>query len=200
MRGVATVKRYRKTNGTRRLFMASRVGGVVTAQETIVSLEVELMRKRIFAAYERDVFSGAVRPRPGQEHPEISGTKRLRFAKLDLYQNAKPTSVKPIMLVGERAAAEHEMVDDVLARGWIELCPASQWALNGFIVPKKEKGKLRLVLDHRQRNDASLPDAHPLALIENMFENQSQQKIFTTLDLTIVSALGTNQYIVLGLL
>ena len=71
-----------------------------------------------------------------------------------------------------------------LARCLIEPCPASEWASNGFIVPKKEKGKWRLVVDYRQLNEANLPDAHPLPLIENMLENQSKHKIFTILDLS----------------
>ena len=179
-----TVRRYRKTKGATRLLAASRVGGIVTTQEPILSPEVELMRKRILADYERDVFSGEVRLRPGQEHPKVRGTERLGFAKLDLYLNAKPKSVKPIQLVGERAPAEQEIVEDFLARGWIELCPASEWASNGFVVPKKEKGKWRLVVDYRQLNEATLPDAHPLPLIENMLENQSKHKIFTSVDLS----------------
>ena len=98
------------------------------------------MRKRILADYERDVFSREVRVRPGQEHPKVRGTERLGIAKLDLYPNAKPKSVKPIRLVGERAAAEQEIVEDFLTRGWIGPWPASEWASNGFVVPKKEKG------------------------------------------------------------
>ena len=39
-----TIKRYRKTNGAKRLSAASCVGGVVTTQERIVSPEVEFMR------------------------------------------------------------------------------------------------------------------------------------------------------------
>ena len=130
-----TVKRYRKTNGATRLLAAW--GGIVTIQEPIVSPEVELMRNRILADYERDVFSGEVRLRPGQEHPKVRGTERLVFAKLDLYPNAEPESMKPIQLVGERAAAEQEIVEDVLARAWIEPCPASEWASNSFVVPRK---------------------------------------------------------------
>ena len=179
-----TVKCYRKTRGATRLLAASRVGCVVTTQEPIVSPEVELMRKRILADYERDVFSGEVGLRPGQEHPKVHGTERLGFAKLDLYPNAKPESVKPIRLVGERAAAEQEIVEELLARGWIEPCPASEWASNGFVVPKKEKGKWRLVVDHRQLNEATLPDAHAIRLTENMLGNQSKNKIFTDVDLS----------------
>ena len=179
-----TVKRYRKTNGAKQLLAASRVGGVVTTKEPIVSPEVDLMRKHILADYERHLYSGEVHLGPGQEHPKVRGTEYLGFAKLDLYPNAKPRSVKPIRLVGERAAAEQEIVEDILARGWIEPCPASKWASNGFVVPKNEKGKCRLVVDYRQLNEAALPDVHPLSLIEKMLENQSKHRTFTIVNLS----------------
>ena len=73
---------------------------------------------------------------------------------------------------------------DFLARGGIQPCPASEWASNGFVVPKKEEGKRRHVVDHRQFNEATLPNAHCLPLIENMLENQSKHKIFTIVDLS----------------
>ena len=92
--------------------------------------------------------------------------------------------MKPIRLVGERATAEQEILEDVLSRGSIEPCPASDLASNGFVVPKKEKGNWRLVVEYRQLNEATLPNAHPLPLIENMLENQSIQKIVTIVDLS----------------
>ena len=60
---------------------------------------------------------GDVCLRSGEEHPKVPGIGRLGFAKLDLYPNAKPKSVKPIRLAAERAAAEQEIVEDFLARG-----------------------------------------------------------------------------------
>ena len=90
--------------------------------------------------------------------------------------------MKPIRLVWEPVAAEQEIVEDFLARGWVEPCPASEWASNSCAVPKKGKGKWRLVVDYRQLNEATLPDAHLLRLIEYMSENQSKHKIFTIID------------------
>ena len=58
------------------------------------------MRKRILADYERELFSAEVRLRPSQEDPKVRGTERLGFAKLDLYANAKPKSLKPIRVGG----------------------------------------------------------------------------------------------------
>ena len=139
--GANTVKRYGKTNGTKQWLPASQVVGVVTTQEPIVCLEPVLMSTRILAEYKRDVFSGKVRLCRCQEHPRVCGTEVFGFTKLNLSPNAKPTSVKPIRLVGEHAAAEPERVEDFLARGWIEPCPASECVFNGFIVSKKEIGK-----------------------------------------------------------
>ena len=50
-------------------------------------------------------------------------------------------------------------------------------------MPKKEKGKWRLVVENRQLHEATLPDAHPLPLIQNMLENQSKPNIFSIVDL-----------------
>ena len=87
--GATTVKRYRKPDSAKQLLAASVVGCVVTTEEPIVSPEAELMRKRSLPVYERVVYSGEVRLRPGQEHPKVCGTERLRFANLEIYRNAK---------------------------------------------------------------------------------------------------------------
>ena len=42
-----------------------------------------------------------------------------------------------------------------------------------------------IVVDYRQINKATLPDAHPLPLIGNMLENQSKHKIFMKPDCTL---------------
>ena len=55
---------------------------------------------------------------------------------------------------------------------------------NGFVVPKKGKRKWHLLVDYRQLNEATLPEAHPVSLIKNMLENQSKHKNFTIVDLS----------------
>ena len=133
--GATTVRRYRKTNGAKQLLAASRAAGVVATEEPIVPPEVELMRRHILPDHQRDVFTGEVRLRSGQEHPKLRGTERLGFAKVDLYRNGKTKSLKPERLVGECTAAEQEIVEDFLDSGWIEPFPASEWASNSLVVP-----------------------------------------------------------------
>ena len=120
-----------------------------------MSLQVERMRKLILADYGRDVFGWEVCLCPAQANPEVHVTERLVLVKLDLYPNANPRSVKPIRLVGERAAAEQEIMEDFLVQGWIEPCPVSEWASNCFFLPKKEEAKWRFVVDYRQLNEAT---------------------------------------------
>ena len=49
---------------------------------------------------------------------------------------------------------------------------------------QEEKGKWRLVVDYQQLDEATLPDAHPLPLIENILQSQSKHKISTIVDLS----------------
>ena len=169
------MKRYQKTNGAKRLLAASLV---VTTQDPIVSPEVELIRKRILTDYERDVFRGEVRLCPGQQHPKVRCTERLGFAKLDLYGNAKPNSVKPVRLVGERAAADNRYWTDLwLVGGLSRVLP-----LSGRPTVSLSPGKRKKNSAYRQLNEPTLPDAHPVPLIENMLKNQSKHKIFTIVD------------------
>ena len=83
-------------------------------------------------------------------------------------------SRKPTRFVREPAAAEQEIPQDILARRWTEPCPAPEWAYNGFVVPKEEKGKQRLVVDYCQLNEATLPEAHPLLFMEHMLTKSMQ--------------------------
>ena len=119
------------------------------------------MRKRILTDYERNVYGGEVRLRPGQEHPKVPYTERLAFTKLDLYAKKKTESMNPIRLVRERAAAEQEIVEDLFARGWTEPCPALEWASNGIVLAKKEEGQCHLVVHYRQLNEATCPTRIP---------------------------------------
>ena len=80
----STLKRYQKTSVPKQLSAIAGVGGVVTAQEPMVSPEVELMRKPILADYERDVFRWEDCLGLGQEHPEVCVMEQLGFAKLDV--------------------------------------------------------------------------------------------------------------------
>ena len=74
------------------------------------------------------------------------------------------------------------MLAEFLERGWMEPSD-SEWASPAFIVPKKEKGEWRLVVDYRGLNEQTEHDSYSLPLIDTILEKQQKQRIFTVLDL-----------------
>ena len=71
---------------------------------------------------------------------------------------------------------------EFIERGCIETSD-SEWARPAFIVPKKEKGEWRLVVNYRQMNDQTEHDSYSLPLIDFILQNQQKERIFTVLDL-----------------
>ena len=50
-------------------------------------------------------------------------------------------------------------------------------------MPKKEKGKLRLVVDYQGLNEQTEHDSYCLPLIDTILQKQTRKRIFTVLDL-----------------
>ena len=66
---------------------------------------------------------------------------------------------------------------------------SSEWCSAPFTVPKappadqSSRDAWRLVVDYRALNAATVPDAHPLALIQEEIAKRAKGKLFTVLDL-----------------
>ena len=71
---------------------------------------------------------------------------------------------------------------EFIERGWIEPSD-SEWASPAFIVPKKEKGEWRLVVDYRGLNEQTEHDSYSLPLIDSILQKQQKKRIVTVLDL-----------------
>ena len=75
-----------------------------------------------------------------------------------------------------------KLLKELIERGWIE--PShSAWASPAFIVPKKEKGECRLVVDYRGLNAQSEHHSCSLPLMDSILQKQQKKRIFTVLDL-----------------
>ena len=103
-------------------------------------------------------------------------------AKIKLKPNPKIYCHWEYQLQGERAEAMKKLLMEFIERGCIEPSD-SEWASPAFIVPKKEKGEWRLVVDYRGLNEQTEHDSYSLPLIDSILQKQQKKRIFTVLDL-----------------
>ena len=96
--------------------------------------------------------------------------------------NPKIYRDREYQLQGDWAEAMQKLLAEFIERGWIEPSD-SGWASPAFIVPKKEKGEWRLVVDYRGLNEQTEHDSYSLPLIDTILRKQQKKRILTVLDL-----------------
>ena len=74
-----------------------------------------------------------------------------------------------------------KLLMQVIDRGWIEPSD-SEGASPAFIVPKKEKGECRWVVDYSRLNNQTEHHWYPLPLIDSILQKRQKKCIFTVLD------------------
>ena len=110
------------------------------AEEAQENPKVAELKERLINAYPR-LFSGVANKKP----PDRG---RFGTAKIRLKPNPKIYRHREYQLQGDGAEAMKKLLAQFIERGWIEPSD-SEWASPAFIVPKKEKGEWRLVVDYR---------------------------------------------------
>ena len=70
------------------------------------------------------------------------------------------------------------LLKEFIERGGIEPSD-SEWASPAFIVPKKEKGKWRLVVDYRELYEQTEHNSYSLPLFDTILQKEAQKRIFT---------------------
>ena len=144
------------------------------AEEAQENPKVAELKERLIKAYPR-LFSGVA-----NKNPPDRG--RFGTAKIKLKPNPKIYRHREYQLQGDRAEAMKKLLAEFIERGWIEPSD-SEWASPAFIVPKKEKGEWRLVVDYRGLNEQTEHDSYSLPLIDSILQKQQKKRIFTVLDL-----------------
>ena len=144
------------------------------AEEAQENPKVAELKERLIHAYPR-LFSGVANKNPPD--PGRFGT-----AKIKLKPNPKIYRHREYQLQGDRAEAMKKLLAEFIERGWIEPSD-SEWASPAFMVPKKEKGEWRLVVDYRGLNEQTEHDSYSLPLIDSILQKQQKKRIFTVLDL-----------------
>ena len=144
------------------------------AEEAQENPKVAELKERLINAYPR-LFSGVT----NKNSPDRG---RFGTARIKLKPNPKIYRHREYQLQGDRAEAMKEMLAEFIERGWIEPSD-SEWASPAFIIPKKEKGEWRLVVDYRGLNEQTEHDSYLLRLIDTILQKQQKKRIFTVLDL-----------------
>ena len=144
------------------------------AEEAQENPKVAELKERLINAYPR-LFSGVA-----NKNPPDRG--RFGTAKIKLKPNPKIYRHREYELQGDRAEAMKKLLAEFIERGWIEPSD-SELASPAFIVPKKEKGEWRLVVDYRGLNEQTEHDSYSLPLIDTILQKQQKKRIFTVLDL-----------------
>ena len=114
------------------------------AEEAEENPKVAELKERLINAYPR-LCSGVA-----NKNPPDRG--RFGTAKIKRKPNPKIYRHREYQLQGDRAEAMKKLLAEFFERGWIEPSD-SEWASPAFILPKKEKGEWRLVVDYRGSNE-----------------------------------------------
>ena len=144
------------------------------AEEAQENTKGAMLKARLINAYRR-LFSGIA-----NKNPPDRG--RFGTAMIKLKLNPKIYRHREYELQGDRAEAMKKLFAEFIERGWIEFSD-SEWASPAFIVPQKEKGEWRLVVDYRGLNEQTDHNSYSLPLIDTILQKQQKKRIFTVLDL-----------------
>ena len=156
--------------------------GVRSVVKTMSTEEPPHLQRKIDEAiqkgkneFQSDVLSGKL-PRD----TPIRGPFGL--AKINLRAGATPKRQRCFQLAGEGAEAVKKTIEEFKERGWIE--PSfSEWGAPAFVVPKKQPGEWRMVVDYRALNEMTLHDSYGLPLIAGLLQKQTKRRMFTVLDM-----------------
>ena len=101
--------------------------------------------------------------------------------KIDLEPEAKPIKRPIYKLSMEELNEVKRQIDDLLEKGFIR--PSiSPWGSSVLFVPKKDGG-LRMCVDYRALNKATIRNNYPLPRIDEVWDQIGGSKYFTSLDL-----------------
>ena len=151
------------------------VNSVIVANDPYDSPEVEKLRAQILQEYQDTVFADR-----HNSDPPVRGP--FGEATIELKPGVTPVKQRPFRMQGERFEAWKSLIDKLEEDGKIE-DGEGPWNSPSFPVQTKTPGKWRLVDDFRRLNDATIADAHPMPIIEEILNKQSRNTIWTVLDM-----------------
>ena len=124
----------------------------------------------VLKAYQ-DVFSSKETP------VNVAGS----LSPAEIHTTGGPLKLPPYRMPFSKRQKVEECVDEMLRDGIIRPSHSS-WSFP-IVLTEKRNGTVRFCVDYRKLNAITHKDAHPLPLIQDVFDSMAGAKIFSTLDL-----------------
>ena len=115
-----------------------------------------------------------------EELPGMPPDRELEFA-IDLVLGTTPIHKKYYQMSSSELVELKKQLDEMLQKGYIRP-NSSPWGSPAIPVDKKD-GSLRMCVDYRQLNDATIKNKYPLPRIDDLFDQLSGAKVFSKIDL-----------------
>ena len=121
----------------------------------------------------KDVFS--------DELPELPPHRDIDFI-IELHPGTSPISMTPHRMAPTELQKLKVPLQELLDRGFIRPS-TSPWGSPVLFAKKRDK-TLRLCIDYRQLNRATIKNRHPLPRIDNFFDQLRRAWVYSKIDLS----------------
>ena len=110
---------------------------------------------------------------------ELPPHREVEFT-IDLQPFTQPISIPPYRLAPKELVELKVQIDDLLAKGFIRPS-TSPWGAP-VLFAKKSDGSLRLCIDYRKLNHATIKNKYPLPRIDDLFDQLGGAHRFSKID------------------
>ena len=95
--------------------------------------------------------------------------------RISLKEGVKPVRQHPYRLNPRYKEKVRQELDKMIVAGIIEAVEESEWVSPMVVQDKKEKGDIRICVDLRKLNDASVHDLFPTPFMDEVLDNVGGQ-------------------------
>ena len=106
----------------------------------------------------------------------------LGFMIIPLKEGVKPLKQCPYRLNPRYKEKVRQELDKMIAAGTIEEVEESEWVSPMVVQDKKTKGEIRICVDLRKLNDASMHDPFPTPFTDEVLDNVGGQEVYSFTD------------------
>ena len=115
-----------------------------------------------------------------EELPGLPPSREMEFS-IDLVSDTRPISRAPYRMAPPELKELKAQLQELLDKGFIKPS-VSPWGAPVLFVKKKD-GTIRLCVDYRQLNKATIKDKYPLPRIDDLFDQLQGAAVFSKIDL-----------------